>query len=100
MAQTVVLDPQCKKNWCTRRIRRMAIAGFVHGDNMLLMSPLDWELAMNTAYFSAFAALAGSAIGALGGVVTTWITLNGQQRARRFAREMSRKENLYALAKT
>jgi len=78
----------------------MAIAGFVHGDNMLLMSPLDWELAMNTAYFSAFAALAGSAIGALGGVVTTWITLNGQQRARRFAREMSRKENLYALAKT
>lgn len=50
---------------------------------------------MNTAYFSAFAALAGSAIGALGGVVTTWITLNGQQRARRFAREMSRKESLY-----
>ena len=50
----------------------MAIAGLVHGDKMLLMSPLDREPAMNTAYFSAFAALAGSAIGALGGVVTTW----------------------------
>ena len=74
----------------------MAIVGFVHGDKMLLMSPLEREPAMNTAYFSAFAALAGSAIGALGGVVTTWITLNGQQRARRFAREISRKESLYA----
>ena len=85
-----------QNTWSAVRISRTAIAGFVHGDNMLLMSPLSRELVMNGAYFSAFAALAGSAIGALGGVVTTWITLNGQQRARRFARELSRKENLYA----
>jgi hypothetical protein len=85
-----------QNTWSAGRISGTAIAGFVHGANMLLMSPLDRELAMNAAYFPAFAALAGSAIGALGGVVTTWITLNGQQRARRFAREMSRKEQLYA----
>ncbi len=50
---------------------------------------------MDGAYFSAFAALAGSAVGALGGIATTWITLNGHERSRRFARELSRKENLY-----
>jgi len=27
--------------------------------------------------------------------VTTWITLNGQERARRFAETMSRRQNLY-----
>jgi len=50
---------------------------------------------MNSAYLSVFAALAGSLIGALGGIVTTWITLNGQERARRFAETMSLKQNLY-----
>ena len=50
---------------------------------------------MNAAYFSAFAALAGSAIGALGGIITTWLTLNSQERARRLGQAMSRKENLY-----
>lgn len=50
---------------------------------------------MDGAYFSAFAALAGSAVGALGGIATTWITLNGHERSRRFAREISRKESLY-----
>jgi hypothetical protein len=50
---------------------------------------------MNSAYLSVFAALSGSLIGALGGIVTTWITLNGQERARRFAETMSRKQNLY-----
>ncbi len=50
---------------------------------------------MDGGYFSAFAALAGSAVGALGGITTTWITLNGHERSRRFAREISRKESLY-----
>jgi hypothetical protein len=50
---------------------------------------------MNSAYLSVFAALSGSLIGALGGIVTTWITLNGQERARRFTETMSRKQNLY-----
>lgn len=50
---------------------------------------------MNSTYLSVFAALSGSLIGALGGIVTTWITLNGQERARRFAETMSRKQNLY-----
>ncbi len=50
---------------------------------------------MDGAYFSAFAALAGSAVGALGGIATTWITLNGHERSRRYARETYRKENLY-----
>jgi hypothetical protein len=50
---------------------------------------------MNSAYLSVFAALSGSLIGALGGIVTTWITLNGQERSRRFAETMARKQNLY-----
>ena len=50
---------------------------------------------MNAAYFSAFAALAGSAIGALSGIATTWLTLNAQERDRRFSQAVSRKEGLY-----
>lgn len=50
---------------------------------------------MNDAYLSVFAALAGSLIGALGGIVTTWITLSGRERARRLAEVMSRKQMLY-----
>jgi len=50
---------------------------------------------VNVAYFSAFAALAGSAIGALSGIVTTWLTLNAQEQDRRSSQAMSRKEGLY-----
>jgi hypothetical protein len=50
---------------------------------------------MNGAYLSAVAALAGSAVGALASVMTAWLTLNTQERARRVAQAMSRKENLY-----
>jgi hypothetical protein len=46
-------------------------------------------------YFSAFAALAGSVIGALAGIVTTWLTLHAQERTRRFGQAMSRREALY-----
>lgn len=50
---------------------------------------------MNEGYFSAFAALAGSAIGALSGIVTNWLTLNTQVRDRRISQALSRKESLY-----
>ena len=50
---------------------------------------------MDTAYISAFAALGGSAVGALTSLATTWLTLNSQERANRAAREMTRRENLY-----
>jgi hypothetical protein len=50
---------------------------------------------METAYISAFAALGGSAVGALASFMTTWLTLNSQERANRWAREISRRETLY-----
>jgi hypothetical protein len=50
---------------------------------------------MDTAYISALAALGGSAVGALASFMTTWLTLNSQERASRSAREISRRENLY-----
>jgi hypothetical protein len=50
---------------------------------------------MDTAYISAFAALGGSVVGALTSFVTTWLTLNAQERANRAVREMTRRENLY-----
>jgi hypothetical protein len=50
---------------------------------------------MDTAYISAFAALGGSVVGALTSFVTTWLTLNSQERANRAARETTRRENLY-----
>jgi hypothetical protein len=50
---------------------------------------------MDQAYFSAFAALAGSAIGALASFGTTWLTLNTQAHAQRLAESKSRKEHLY-----
>ena len=50
---------------------------------------------MDAAYISAFAALGGSAVGALTSFMTTWLTLNSQDRANRAVREMTRRENLY-----
>jgi len=50
---------------------------------------------MDTAYISAFAALAGSAIGALASLGTTWLGQHAQQRATRIAQEMTRRERLY-----
>src|SRR5262249_44578640 len=51
--------------------------------------------AMNEGYFSAFAALTGSLIGALGGIGATWLSLSAQERARRLGQATSRRENLY-----
>ena len=46
-------------------------------------------------YLATFAALAGSAVGVLGGVATTWLTLHGQDRARRAAQARARRSSLY-----
>lgn len=50
---------------------------------------------MNSAYISAFAALAGSGIGAVASFVTTWLTQDAQSRAQRVAQAMTRRERLY-----
>jgi len=50
---------------------------------------------MDSAYLSAIAALAGSAIGALASFATTWLTQHAQVRAQRFAQAMARREHLY-----
>ncbi len=50
---------------------------------------------MNSAYISAIAALAGSGIGAVASFVTTWLTQDAQERARRVAQAMARREHLY-----
>jgi hypothetical protein len=53
------------------------------------------DSAMDGAYISAFAALVGSAIGALASFGTTWLTQHQQERAARLAQEISRRERLY-----
>jgi hypothetical protein len=50
---------------------------------------------MNNAYISAIAALAGSGVGAVASFVTTWLTQDAQERARRVAQAMARREHLY-----
>ncbi|MDB5607829.1 MAG: hypothetical protein JWP25_4729 [Bradyrhizobium sp.] len=50
---------------------------------------------MNNAYISAFAAPAGSGIGAIASFATTWLTQDAQKRARRVAQAMTRRERLY-----
>jgi hypothetical protein len=50
---------------------------------------------MDVAYFSAFAALAGSVIGGLTSLGTSWLTQHSQLGAQRFARNIERRETLY-----
>jgi hypothetical protein len=50
---------------------------------------------MDPAYFSAFAALAGSAIGGLTSLTTSWLTQRTQFRAQQLGHELSRREELY-----
>ena len=50
---------------------------------------------MDAAYFSAFAALAGSVIGGLTSLGTSWLTQRAQLGAQRFALNMERRETLY-----
>jgi hypothetical protein len=50
---------------------------------------------MNDAYISALAALAGSGIGALASVGTTWVTQRYQDRSKRLAQKSARLEQLF-----
>jgi hypothetical protein len=50
---------------------------------------------MNPAYISALAALAGSIIGGLTSLATSWLTQRTQARAREVTRDRRRREELY-----
>jgi hypothetical protein len=50
---------------------------------------------MEPAYFSAFAALAGSTIGGLTSLTATWLSEHVQYRAQEATRDLTRRENLY-----
>jgi hypothetical protein len=50
---------------------------------------------MGDAYLTAIAALAGSAIGALASLGTTWLNQHAQERARRLAELRGRRAQLY-----
>ena len=50
---------------------------------------------MDAAYLSAFAALAGTAIGGLTSFATSWMTQHSQARAQRLASERERREALF-----
>lgn len=50
---------------------------------------------MDPAYFSAFAALAGSTIGGLTSLATSWLTQRTQFRAQQLGQDLSRREDLY-----
>jgi hypothetical protein len=50
---------------------------------------------MDSAYWSTIAALAGTVLGALGSMATTWLAATVQERGRRTAQAIARRENLY-----
>jgi hypothetical protein len=50
---------------------------------------------MNSEYFAAFAALAGSAIGGLTSLGSSWLSQNAQARAAQLAHDKARREELY-----
>jgi hypothetical protein len=50
---------------------------------------------MDSAYFSAFAALAGSAIGGMTSLAASWLSQRVQFRAQQIAHDVSRREALY-----
>jgi hypothetical protein len=50
---------------------------------------------MNSAYIPAFAAFAGSAIGALTSLASAWFTQHHQDRVRRLSGEKTRRQKLY-----
>ena len=50
---------------------------------------------VNEGYFSAFAVLAGSLLGTLGSIGTTFLSLRAQDRARRLGQAATRREALY-----
>ena len=50
---------------------------------------------MDTAYLSAFSALAGSVVGGVTTGVTTWVSLRSSARAGRLAAELVRRQDLF-----
>jgi hypothetical protein len=50
---------------------------------------------MNVAYLSALSALAGSALGGIASIVTSWLNQHSQDRSQRHAQSVSRRERLY-----
>ena len=52
-------------------------------------------MTMDTATISAVSALAGSGIGALASVATTWLTQHSQSRDKRVSQEATRRERLF-----
>jgi hypothetical protein len=50
---------------------------------------------MNVAYLSALSALAGSALGCMASIVTTWLNQHSQDRSQRHAQSVARREKLY-----
>ena len=50
---------------------------------------------MNVSYMSAISALAGSAIGGIASIATTWMTQHSQDRSQRHAQSVGRRERLY-----
>jgi hypothetical protein len=50
---------------------------------------------VDAAHFSAFAALAGSSIGGVTVVATSWLTQHAQLRAQRREHDLTRRESLY-----
>jgi hypothetical protein len=50
---------------------------------------------MDQVFIPAVAALAGSALGALSGIATTWLTLHAQERGRGLSQALARRETLY-----
>jgi hypothetical protein len=48
-------------------------------------------------YVPALSALAGSAIGAMASVATTWLTQHSQDRSRRYSQSVARRERLYGI---
>ena len=50
---------------------------------------------MNVAYLSALSALAGSALGGMASIVTSWLNQHSQDRSQRHAQSVARRERLY-----
>jgi hypothetical protein len=50
---------------------------------------------VNVAYMTAFSALAGSAMGGMASIATTWLTQHSQDRSQRHSQSEARRERLY-----
>ena len=57
--------------------------------------PVTKGFGVNGAYLSALSALAGSAIGGMASIATTWLTQHSQNNSQRYAQSIARRERLY-----